>query len=40
MFRDYGVTAGLVAIAFASGIVVGRGARVEAQMQGDFSSIK
>ena len=34
MFRNYGVTAGLVAIAFASGIVFGRGARVEAQMQG------
>ena len=34
MFRKYGVTAGLVAIAFASGSVLGRGARVEAQMQG------
>jgi hypothetical protein len=34
MFRTFGVTAGLVAIAFTSGIVVGRGARVEAQAQG------
>ena len=34
MSRTYGMTAGLLAIAFASGIVVGRGARVEAQAQG------
>ena len=33
MLRNYGVTAGLVAVAFASGPVLGRDARFEAQMQ-------
>lgn len=33
MSRTYGMTAGLLALAFASGIVVGRGGRVEAQAQ-------
>ena len=34
MWVKYGVTAGIVAIAFASGIVVGHGTRVEAQARG------
>lgn len=34
MLLKYGVTTGLVALAFASGIIVGRGARVEAQAHG------
>lgn len=34
MWLKYGVTAGIVAIAFASGIVVGHGTRVEAQAGG------
>lgn len=34
MWLKYGLSAGIVVIAFASGIVVGHGARVEAQARG------
>jgi hypothetical protein len=40
MSRNDAVTAGLVAMALASGIVIGRGARVEAQMQGRMFELR